>query len=131
MQCVLKTTKPISIHVLEQSPFSAKVYGLPQAMPTHFQKSKPEKLTVRLTVIHKQPDNLQKKKTQWYSTYLHPLCLAALSFSGRSHWFWGSPQSASSEPTPWQSPSCATNSTAKECLSKRSQTVLRCLWGLV
>lgn len=72
-----------------------------------------------------------RKKKQWYSTYLHPLCLAALSFSGRSHWFWGSLQSASSEPMPWQSPSCATNSTAKERLSKRSQTVLRCLWGLV
>lgn len=119
-QRVLKPTKLISIHVLEQLPFSVKVHSLPQAVPTHFWKSKPEKRTNSTTDAQPFISNRTKNKNRWHSTHLHPLGLAALSFSGRSHWFWGNPQNASSEPTPWQSPSCATNSRVKECPSEMS-----------
>lgn len=56
----------------------------------------------------------------WHSAHLHPLDLAALSFSGQSHWFWENHQNASLKSTPWQSPSCATN-TKHTCQSDAQQ----------
>lgn len=61
---------------------------------------------------------LEIHKNRWHSTYIRPLGLEALSFSGQSHWVQRNPQNASSDPTPLQSPSCVTKSTAKDCLSK-------------